>query len=193
MSDKKKKWDQAYQQADYSSAIAATVLSDNSYLLPVSGGDALDLACGRAANAQFLAKSGFVVDAVDISSVVLDGLASYSLANKLQIDTILRDVESDGMPEKKYDVIVVSYFLNRELFPQILDSLKPGGLLFYQTWSQLKVTDAGPSNPDFRLKAGELLDLCRSLQIIMYRENGELGKTDTGLRNEAMIICQKSK
>ena len=193
MSDKKKKWDQAYQQADFSSAKVATVLSDNAYLLPILGGDALDLACGRAGNAQFLAKNGFTVDAIDISSVVLDGLASYSLENKLQIDAFLRDVESDGMPEKKYDVIVVSYFLNRELFPQILGSLKPGGLLFYQTWSQLKVSDAGPSNPDFRLKAGELLDLCSSLQIILYRENGELGKTDTGLRNEAMIIAQKPK
>ncbi len=193
MSDKKKKWDEAYKQSDYSSAEAATVLRDNSCLLPVSGGDALDLACGRAGNAQFLAKRGFAVDAIDISSVVLDGLASYSSKNELQIDTILRDVESAGMPNKKYDVIVVSYFLNRELFPQILDSLKPGGLLFYQTWSQLKVTDAGPSNPDFRLKAGELLDLCSSLQIILYRENGELGKTDTGLRNEAVIIGQKPK
>ncbi|WP_299871893.1 methyltransferase domain-containing protein [uncultured Cocleimonas sp.] len=191
MSGKKDKWDQAYQQADFSSAKVATVLSDNSYLLPLSGGDALDLACGRAGNAQFLAKNGFIVDAVDISSVVLDGLSSYVMENKLQIDTILRDVESDGMPEKRYDVIVVSYFLNRELFPQIVESLKPGGLLFYQTWSQLKVTDTGPSNPDFRLKAGELLDLCDSLQIILYRENGELGKTDSGLRNEAMIIAQK--
>ena len=193
MADKKEKWDQAYQQADFSSAKVATVLSDNAYLLPILGGGALDLACGRAGNAQFLAKSGFTVDAIDISSVVLDGLVSYSLENKLQIDTILRDVESDGLPEKKYDVIVVSYFLNRELFPQILSSLKPEGLLFYQTWSQLKVSDAGPSNPDFRLKAGELLDLCNSLQVILYRENGELGKTDTGLRNEAMIIAQKPK
>ena len=62
MTDKKKKWDQAYQQADYSSAAAATVLRDNAYLLPVSGGCALDLACGRAGNAQLLAKSGFAVD-----------------------------------------------------------------------------------------------------------------------------------
>jgi len=193
MSVKKDKWDQAYQQADFSSAKVATVLSDNSYLLPLSGGDALDLACGRAGNAQFLAKNGFTVDAIDISSIVLDGLASYAMENKLQINTILRNVESDGMPEKRYDVIVVSYFLNRELFPQIVESLKPGGLLFYQTWSQLKVTDAGPSNPEFRLEAGELLDLCDSLQIILYRENGELGKIDSGLRNEAMIIAQKPK
>ncbi|GAA0415226.1 methyltransferase domain-containing protein [Cocleimonas flava] len=191
MSVKKDKWDQAYQQADFSSAKVATVLSDNAYLLPLSGGDALDLACGRAGNAQFLEKIGFAVDAIDISSVVLEGLARYSLDNDLKIKTILCDVETNGMSEKKYDVIVVSYFLNRELFPQIIDSLKPGGLLFYQTWSQLKVTDAGPGNPDFRLKAGELLALCDSLKIVLYRENGVLGKADAGLRNEALIIAQK--
>ena len=191
MPDKKKKWDEAYEQADYSSAVAATVLSDNSYLLPLIGGDALDLACGRAGNAQVLAKKGFTVDALDISSVVIEGLEFYSRERELHIETILLDVESNGMPEKKYDVIVVSYFLNRELFPQILESLKPGGLLFYQTWSQLKVTDAGPSNLNFRLKAGELLELCASLKVVFYKENGILGSTNTGLRNEAQIIAQK--
>ncbi len=191
MPDKKKKWDQAYQQADFSSAKAATVFSDNTYLLPSTGGDALDLACGRAGNAQHLAQCGFAVDAIDISSVVLDGLSSYALENKLQINTILRDVEKEGLSGKQYDVIVVSYFLSRNLFPQIVASLKPGGLLFYQTWSQLKVTDAGPSNPDFRLRAGELLDLCDSLQVVLYRENGALGKTSIGLRDEAFIIAQK--
>ena len=191
MLDKKKKWDDAYKHADFSSAEAATVLSDNSHLLALTGGDALDLACGRAGNALFLAKKGFTVDALDISSVVIEGLESYSREQELHINTVLRDVEHDGMTEKKYDVIVVSYFLNRNLFPQILESLKPGGLLFYQTWSQLKVTDAGPSNPDFRLKGGELLALCESLNIVLYKENGVLGNTNVGLRNEAQIIAQK--
>ena len=191
MLDKKKKWDEAYKHADYSSAKAATVLSDNSHLLPLTGGDALDLACGRAGNAQYLAKQGFTVDALDISSVVIAGLESYVKEQELHIETILRDVEREGMTEKKYDVIVVSYFLNRNLFPQLLESLKPEGLLFYQTWSQIKVTDAGPSNPNFRLKEGELLELCKSLKIVLYKENGIIGNTDTGLRNEAQIIVQK--
>lgn len=189
--DKKKKWDEVYQQADYASVKAATVLVDNDYLLPVSKGDALDLACGRAGNALLLANNGFTVDAMDISSVVLDGLAVYCKEKSVHIKTILRDIESEGMPEKKYDVIVVSNFLNRDVFPQILESLKPNGLLFYQTWSQLKVTDAGPSNPDFRLKAGELLELCSSMNIVFYRENGDLGNTEAGMRNEAQIIVQK--
>ncbi|KAG1660430.1 Trk system potassium uptake protein TrkH [Nymphon striatum] len=168
---KKQKWDEAYQHADYSSAEAAAF----------TGGFALDLACGRAGNAQFLSKQNFEVDAVDISSVVLEGLATYSKSNHLKINTILRDVENEGMLEKEL----------RELFPQILNSLKPGGLLFYQTWSQLKVSDAGPSNPNFLLSPGELLKLCAGLNVLFYRENGKIGNTEKGLRNEAQIIVQK--
>jgi hypothetical protein len=47
---------------------------------------------------------------------------------------VLADIERDGISSKKYDVIVVSYFLYRPLLPPISQALKPGGLLFYQTF-----------------------------------------------------------
>ena len=194
MPSKEKKWNAAYQDADYASALPAQVLSENSYLLPQFSqqqGNALDLACGRAGNAQFLAKRNFSVDAVDISSVVLEGLQSYVEQQDLSITCILRDIEKEGLSEKQYDVIVVSYFLNRELFPQILNALKPNGLLYYQTWSQLSVDDSGPRNPDFRLKAGELLQLTTSLQTLYYQEDGKQGDISKGLRNEALLIAKK--
>lgn len=190
MSAKKHKWDEAYKHAEFSGAAPAQVLVDNVYLLPQSG-EALDLACGRAGNAQFLAKRDFEVDAMDVSSVALDGLGTFIKQHELSISCELRDIESEGLGNKKYDVIVVSYFLNRELFPQIIAALKPEGLLFYQTWSQLKVDDRGPSNPEFRLKEGEFLELCSPLQTVFYRENGVLGDISDGLRNEAMIIAKK--
>jgi SAM-dependent methyltransferase len=190
LSAKKHKWDEAYKDAEFSGAAPAQVLLDNVYLLPQSG-EALDLACGRAGNAQFLAKRDFEVDAMDVSSVALDGLGTFIKQHELSISCELRDIESEGLGNKKYDVIVVSYFLNGELFPQIIAALKPEGLLFYQTWSQLKVDDRGPSNPEFRLKEGEFLELCSPLQTVFYRENGVLGDISDGLRNEAMIIAKK--
>ena len=190
MSAKKDKWDEAYKGADFSVAKPAQVLEDNAYLLPVSG-EALDLACGRAGNAQFLAKRNFAVDAIDISSVVLGGLRKFVKQQGLNISCEMRDIEREGLGNKRYDVIVVSYFLNRQLFPQIISALKPDGLLFYQTWSQEKIDESGPCNPAFRLEAGELLELCSPLQIAFYRENGALGDVSEGLRNEAMIIAKK--
>lgn len=205
MINKKQKWDKAYEGADFKAATAASVLAENTHLLPLTDKnslDALDLACGRAGNAQFLAKLGFEVDALDISSVVIEGLKAFVKKEKLSIKCILRDIESINNDsnaidtdrfDKQYDVIVVSYFLNRELFPQIKAALKPNGLLFYQTWSQLKADETGPNNPKFRLASGELLKLCDGLQPIMYREDGLEGNLSKGLRNEAMIIAKKVK
>jgi SAM-dependent methyltransferase len=153
--------------------------------------NALDLACGRAGNAIFLAKKGYQVDALDNSSVVLEKVDQFVKAQGMTINCVLRDVEKDGLPLKKYDLIVVSYFLDRALFPMIINALKPNGLLFYQTWSQLRCDDKGPSNPAFRLKAGELLELCASLRIVACKEHGLLGDIEKGLRNEAMIVAQK--
>lgn len=187
---KLKKWNEAYQNADIASAEPAQILSENAHLLPEKG-DALDLACGKAGNAIFLAKRNFKVDAVDISPIVLGALEQFSNQNSLSISCQCRDVESEGLSSKKYDVIVVSYFLNRDLFPQIIESLKPNGLLFYQTWSQKKIDDSGPSNPAFRLQSVELLDLTKALCPLFYREEGEQGDISKGSRNIAMLVARR--
>lgn len=203
MKNKKQKWDNTYEGAEFKTATAASVLIENTHLLPSNKKkyiDALDLACGRAGNAQLLSNAGFFVDAIDISSVLIESLKSYVSKEKLNINCILRDIESTGIDgddieenqsDKQYDIIVVSYFLNRELFPQIKAALKHNGLLFYQTWSQLRTDETGPNNPKFRLSSGELLELCSGLKPIMYREDGLEGDLTKGFRNEAMIVAQK--
>jgi len=188
---KLEKWNEAYNGVDVASAEPAQILVENIHLLPESG-DALDLACGRAGNAIFLSKYGFSVDAIDISPVVLASIKKFVAQQDLSITCERRDIEEEGLKEKKYDVIVVSYFLNRELFPQIIKALKPGGLLFYETWSQQKIDDSGPKNPNFRLKAGELFDLTAPLRALFYREEGNSGNCSKGHRNSAMIVAKNT-
>jgi SAM-dependent methyltransferase len=189
MPSKLEKWNDAYQDADISSAKPAEVLLENLHLLPIKG-NALDLACGRAGNAILLAKRGFNVDAVDISPLVLKSVDEFVTQHRLSVSCKCRDLEKEGLFKKKYDVIVVSYFLNRALFPQIIRALKPNGLLFYETWSQQKIDETGPKNPDFRLKSGELFDLTPTLRPIFYREEGASGNVSKGFRNIAMIVAQ---
>lgn len=187
------KWNEAYKSADIESASQASVLKDHDFLLPKDG-DALDLACGRGGNALFLATlpdHNFRVDAVDYSNNVIDALNAYVNAHKLPINPVLRDIEKEGLPQKEYDLIVVSYFLYRPLFSQIINALKPDGLLYYQTWSQEKIDNSGPANPNFRLKKGELLSLCREITPLFYQEYGDTGDVHQGLRNEALIIAKK--
>ncbi len=191
MASKIKKWNEAYQNAEIGSASPMLALQENDFLLSHNGGVALDLACGRAGNAIFLAQRGFEVDAVDLSPVVLEKVATYAKEQALTIKCEVRDIEEKGLSEKRYDVITVGYFFNRDLFASIINALKPGGLLFYQTWSQLRCDEAGPNNPDYRLKSGELLQLCDDLHTLVYRENGLQGDVSRGLRNEAMIVAQQ--
>jgi 2-polyprenyl-3-methyl-5-hydroxy-6-metoxy-1,4-benzoquinol methylase len=184
------KWDRKYQAAD-SAGNVAKVLIENLHLLPLVNGKALDLACGLGANGLLLAKQGFEVFAWDSSEVAIKKLTQFFNQQKLDVSVECRDVTISPPEPDTFDVIVVSYFLERELCHQLTEALKPGGLLFYQTYCQQKVTEIGPSNPDFLLKENELLNLFSNLNIRFYREEALAGDLVQGCRNQAMLVAQK--
>jgi hypothetical protein len=64
-------------------------------------------------------------------------------------------------------------------------------VLFYQTYCQQKVSDSGPSNPDYLLADNELLRLFPDLQLRVYREESVLGQHDIGIRNQALMVAEK--
>ncbi|MEW6038433.1 MAG: methyltransferase domain-containing protein [Pseudomonadota bacterium] len=171
--------------------MAATVLSENEHLLPPGGGQALDLACGLGANAVFLARRGFEVDAIDISEVGIEALANIARAEALPIDARVANVLESQWPTERYDVIVVARFLERTLVREIADALKPGGLLFYQTFVETKSGISGPSDPRFLLRDNELIRLFDGLLIRYYRDEARTGKPDAGQRDEAFFIAQR--
>jgi hypothetical protein len=67
-------------------------------------------------------------------------------------------------------VIVVVHYLHRPLFPALIEALAPNGLLLYETFTTAQAARGKPTNPDFLLKPGELLDLVRPLEILASRE-----------------------
>ena len=168
----------------------AEVLSENAHLLP-STGKALDLACGLGGNALFLARRGFSVSAWDISSVAIDALSARALGLGLNLAAQARDVESEPFPRQAFNVVVVSRFLARPLARPIFDSLKPGGLLFYQTYIRDKPNPQGPGNPDYLLAENELLTLFKGMRVLAYREEGRVGDLSLGRREEAYFVGQK--
>ncbi|MDD5033830.1 MAG: methyltransferase domain-containing protein [Methylococcaceae bacterium] len=180
------KWDRFYADADEEPEPAA-VLGENAHLLP-DGGTALDLACGLGGNALFLARRGFEVSAWDISPVAIARLSARSNLLDLNVDAKVRDVETDPFPQPGFDVIVVSRFLARPLAGAIIDSLRPGGLLFYQTYIRDKPTASGPSNPDYLLGENELLAMFDRLKLVFYREEARIGDLGLGNRNEAFLV-----
>jgi 2-polyprenyl-3-methyl-5-hydroxy-6-metoxy-1,4-benzoquinol methylase len=189
MTELQNKWDARYRAAS-TMPRPARVLEENAHLLP-GHGTALDLACGLGANALTLARAGLQVDAWDISSVAIAALTQQAEREGLAIRATVRDVLAEPPPAQAYDVIVVSHFLQRELAPALYAALRPGGLLYYQTFVRDKVDDVGPSNADYLLAENELRDLFAELCLRVYREEGRLGDSRRGLRNEALLVGQK--
>lgn len=183
------KWNARYRVAE-GEASACYALREFAHLLPEAG-KALDLACGRGGNALLLAEHGLQVQAWDLSSVAIETLQTAATARGLTIQASVRDIEQEPMQANSFDVIVVSYFLERDLAPVLINALKPDGLLFYETFIREKPEGVGPSNPDYLLGENELLSLFADLHVLAYREEGLVGALDKGQRNVAMLVAQK--
>ena len=190
-SGKADKWNGIYAAGEGGESSAAKVLAENTHLLPDTG-CALDLACGRGANALLLARHGLDTHAWDISRLAISGLQQRAAEHGLSVLAETRDVTVVPLPANYFDVIVVSHFLERSIVSGLIAALKEHGLVYYQTFTRDRIDDSGPRNPAYRLARNELLQLFRGLEILYYREDGLVGDTTGGFRNEAMLIARKA-
>ncbi len=182
-------WDERHRAAQ-TVPRPAQVLLDWPHLLP-SGGQALDLACGLGGNALWLAERGFRVSAWDLSPVAIERLSALAADRGLTLETEVRDLTARPPGPSRFDLIVVTHFLDRGLAPAIAAALRPGGLLYYQTFNRESVSARGPSNPAYRLASNELLELFRGLVVRVYRDEGRIGDTSRGLRDLAQLVAQR--
>ncbi|MDH3603276.1 MAG: class I SAM-dependent methyltransferase [Candidatus Tectomicrobia bacterium] len=186
----RQKWNARFRDR-VSTPAAARVLLDNQHLLPASG-RALDLACGLGGNALLLAEHGLETHAWDISDVAVARLQERARQQGLSLHAEARDVTRCPPTPERFEVIVVSRFLERELAPVLIEALTLNGLLFYQTFTRNAVDAYGPPIPAYRLAEQELLSLFCPLQLLVYREEGRVGDIARGWRNEAMFVGQKT-
>jgi SAM-dependent methyltransferase len=185
------KWNLRYSTTKSSLPEPVWVLQEYDYLLPDNGA-ALDLACGLGGNALFLAQKGLTVSGWDISDVAVRTLRNLCLSKNLVIDAQVRDLETEPPEPASWDVLVVSYYLHLPLFRHLVAALKPGGLVYYQTYTSDRLSGgAGPSNPDFLLQRNELLHAFSSLEVLIFRDEGLVGETRKGLRGQSAIVARK--
>lgn len=185
------KWDAVYNAGNDGLPGPAAVLAENLHLLPTSG-RALDLACGSGGNALTLARHGLDTIAWDFSTAAIKRLRTVATEQDLSVVAEVRNVLIEPPAPELFDVIVVSRFLERCIMNDIQASLRPQGLLYYQTFVRENVTERGPRNPAYRLAANELLRLFPTLRVLVYREEGRVGATQRGFRDEVMLVAQKA-
>jgi SAM-dependent methyltransferase len=128
-------------------------------------GSVLDLACGSGRHLRWLAGQGFRVTGVDRNASALASLQAIGR-------TMVADLENGPWPlaGERFDAVVVTNYLWRPLWPMLQSSLADGGVLICETFARGNEAFGKPSNPDFLLRAGELLEACRGLHVVAYED-----------------------
>jgi len=163
----------------------AQFLVENVDLLPK--GRVLDIAMGTGRNAIYLAKVGFEVEGVDISSEAVSAALESAEESGVMIKAQVVDLEKAfHIKEDAYDVIICFNYLQRSLIPEMKNGLRRGGMIVYETYIVDQAQFGKPENPDYLLKHNELLDMFRKLRCLRYREG-----IFEGPRAIASIIVQK--
>lgn len=132
------------------------------------GGTVLDVACGQGRHAYWFYKQKHLLALVDRAQAAIDSIAIPAQA----CEKAVADIENGPWPfaGRRFDAVVVTNYLWRPLIPVLLDSLAPGGVLIYETFAQGNETVGKPSRPDFLLRPGELLEVCRGLRVVAFED-----------------------
>ncbi|MGH8729078.1 MAG: class I SAM-dependent methyltransferase [Burkholderiales bacterium] len=132
-------------------------------LIP-TGSRVLDVACGSGRHTRYLAELGHNVVAVDRDP-------APELGRLSGVEVLQYDLETAAYPftGQVFSAIVVTNYLHRPLLPLLLASLD--GVLIYETFARGNEKFGKPSNPDFLLERGELLEFVRGcLTVIAYED-----------------------
>ena len=128
----------------------------------IAGGPVIDVACGSGRHARFLKEKGLEVVAVDRDFQSIAG-----------VRFVMADLE-DGSPwpfaGQRFGGIVVTNYLHRPLFEVLSGSLAEHGVLIYETFMLGNERYGKPSNPDFLLRPGELLQAFGSLTVVAFEQ-----------------------
>ena len=133
-------------------------------------GSVLDVACGSGRHTALLAGAGFQVTAVDRDISQLGHLAQMQGVRPVEAN--LEDGTGWPFPGVAFDAVVVTNYLHRPLFPAMLQALSSGGVLIYETFALGNEAYGRPSNPDFLLRPGELLEVVSDALSVVAYEHG---------------------
>lgn len=138
--------------------------------LVAPGATVLDVACGSGRHLRWFAQRGCRVTGVDRDEAAL--ALSSNIAR-----TVLADIESGPwpLPGQRFDAVVVTNYLWRELLPTLMGSVAEGGVLIYETFSAGNERVGKPSNPKFLLQPSELLRAAQGLRVIAFEEGFATG------------------
>ena len=176
----REKWNKRYLERTHGTLPPDQFMLDafDRYIEPIfpNGGRALDMAGGTGRHAFFLAAKGWSVLLTDIAEQGIENARTNNVRINGDdpvghLEFAVEDLSRFQARGRQYELVLVFFFLQREIFPELIKALKPGGLLIYKSYTHRQANFAGgPTNPDFLFAENELLNAFRTLRILHYAE-----------------------
>jgi tellurite methyltransferase len=131
---------------------------------------ALDIAVGQGRHALPMAAAGFRVFGVDINYDKVQQAVARATLEGLLVRGWCADLTSYPLPRERFELVVVTRYLQRDLFASIRDALVPGGVVVYETFTIERRRIARPTSPDHLLQPGELRSHFMSFEVLFEEE-----------------------
>jgi SAM-dependent methyltransferase len=150
----------------------------------VTPGRALDVGMGQGRNTIFLAQQGW--DAVGFDPAERAVAAAQEQAAKLgvKMTTVIAGSENFAWGDSQWDLIVLSYVSLREIVPDVVRALKPGGMVVVEGFHR-DATRTNSIGGGVVFDSNELLRLFSGLRVIRYEDT--MGVADFG-RAEVRLV-----
>jgi len=176
MEDERKCWDLRYSEGSHASVEPDPFLefAFKEFIQPLfpAAGTAVDIAGGIGRHAIWLARRDWRVKLADISAVAIEKARYNAGAFRSRIQFEVANLAKfKASLTRRYDMVLVFFYLERKIFPELLKALRPGGLLIYKTYTERqRESGGGPSHPMHLLRQGELLRTFPGMDVLFYDE-----------------------
>ena len=159
-------WDKRYRDGFYDGVKKPHELLKRFWQV-IPKGRVFDIAMGSGRDAAFLADKGFDVYGIEKSTEAIK-IAGETTKNDISI--ISGDAGFLPFKHNSAEGVIVFYFLLRSIMGDIINILKKGGVLVYETFLGRQNDIDRRRNPDFLLDDGELISYFRNFENLFYEE-----------------------
>ncbi|MBV8808130.1 MAG: methyltransferase domain-containing protein [Acidobacteriaceae bacterium] len=160
-------WEEKYRSGERGEEDAPTILLVE-VVEKLAAGTAIDLACGAGRNALYLAERAWEVTAVDGSETAIDLAKMRAGERGLQVHTKVSDLTASDftMPADAFDLVLIAYYLQRDLFAKAKAAVRPGGLIV----AIAHIPDPGQEWSEKRARPGELREFFDGWELVWEYE-----------------------
>jgi tellurite methyltransferase len=132
---------------------------------------ALDVAMGRGRHAIALGQAGFRAFGVDVKFDAVREALERAAAQGFTVRGWCADLTQYPLPHEAFEFLVVTRYLQRDLFGSIRQAVTSDGVVVYETFTvNQRALGAGPTSPDHLLEPGELRERFSGFEILFYEE-----------------------